>query len=792
AVETIVITADHTNGVYKINQPIHWHVQTLTNFAPETKFGYTIKKGGFTILQKEKLALTNGAAEIEIALAEPETVLLEIKAKLPDGTSIKALGGAVVDPHKIKPSQPSPKDFDTFWKSKIKELKNIAPNPQLVSGESDRTNTLYWQITMDNIRGTHVRGQIARPVSGKKFPAMLIVQGAGVYALHTNWVTSPASKGWLALNISAHDLPVTEPDEFYKEQAAGALKNYWEMGNEDREQSYFLRMYLACYRAAEYLAVRPDWDGKTLLVIGTSQGGLQSLLTASLYPKITAAIAHVPGGCDLTRQRLGDSPGWPVLFLKNPSADTNKVLETSRYFDIANFASRIKCPVLVSAGLIDEVCPAAGIFAAVNQIKSPKEIIILPQSDHMGTNDSHRPFALRSAYWQTALLAGKNAPVNKIPPEPEQVVVKPKPYSGAIRNPLMGFIGPINGKHEYATLAREYVKWNQIENSASDGVEKLRAYSDTHWSHVAEKNIKIIPRVFLEWPKGSGSEPYWPIDSYWPADLPRDWNSAQFKERTIRMIQKMGEAWDNDPRIAFIEMGIIGPWGEQHHPSPDLEMQKLLGDAFQKAFNNKLVMNRYPWQFTNYNFGIHWDSFGNPGWEMKMHVPEFEGLLAERWKTVPMGGEMAFETYTNSPKPRFGKTPTDAVFSHADKLIQYIRRWHWTELGWVSNYDAKNSVAARNAERVQSAFGYRFALDEVRYQGRTEPGELFKVSFDVRNLGSAPIYFNWPVEVSLLNPATREVVWKANFKDLDIRKWLPGNFSDKGKGRPVGDKANFG
>lgn len=153
---------------------------------------------------------------------------------------------------------------------------------------------------------------------------------------------------------------------------------------------------------------------------------------------------------------------------------------------------------------------------------------------------------------------------------------------------------------------------------------------------------------------------------------------------------------------------------------------------------------------------------------------------------------MAFETYTNSPKPRFGKTPTDAVFSHADKLIQYIRRWHWTELGWVSNYDAKNSVAARNAERVQSAFGYRFALDEVRYQGRTEPGELFKVSFDVRNLGSAPIYFNWPVEVSLLDPATREVVWKANFKDLDIRKWLPGNFSDKGKGRPVGDKANFG
>ncbi len=396
-----------------------------------------------------------------------------------------------------------------------------------------------------------------------------------------------------------------------------------------------------------------------------------------------------------------------------------------------------------------------------------------------------------SAYGPTALAGAKKTPVNKFPPPPAEVVIKPKPYFGAFRNPLMGFIGPINGKHEYATLAREYVKWNTVENSATDGVEKLIAYSDAHWSHVAEKNLKIIPRVFLEWPK-AGSEAYWPIDSYWPADLPRDWNSAQFKERVVRMVAKMGEAWDNDPRIAFIEMGIIGPWGEQHHPSPTLEMQKLLGDAFQKAFTNKLVMNRYPWEFTNYNFGIHWDSFGNPGWEMTKHVPELEGALAERWKIAPMGGEMAFELYTNSPKPRLAKTPTDAVANHAATLIRYIRRWHWNSLGWVSNYDAKNPDAARNAARIQSAFGYRFVLDEVRYPARVEPGETFSTSFSVRNLGSAPMYYNWSVEVSLLDEKSHEPVWKATFKELDIRQWLPGDFSEKGKGRPTGDKANAG
>jgi hypothetical protein len=45
----------------------------------------------------------------------------------------------------------------------------------------------------------------------------------------------------------------------------------------------------------------------------------------------------------------------------------------------------------------------------------------------------------------------------------------------------------------------------------------------------------------------------------------------------------------------------------------------------------------------------------------------------------------------------------------------------------------------------------------------------------VRNTGSAPFYYNWPVEVSLLDPASREVVWKDTFEGDDIRSWLPGD-----------------
>jgi hypothetical protein len=54
------------------------------------------------------------------------------------------------------------------------------------------------------------------------------------------------------------------------------------------------------------------------------------------------------------------------------------------------------------------------------------------------------------------------------------------------------------------------------------------------------------------------------------------------------------------------------------------------------------------------------------------------------------------------------------------------------------------------------------------------------------------MYYNWPIEVSLLDEGTRNPVWRATFAGVDIRTWLPGDFSDKGKGRPVGDKQHSG
>lgn len=407
--QEITVTPAKTGGVYAVGEKVVWHVGvTGEGAAGIDKIRYVVKRGGLTEVKRGELTLTNGAADMEASLDVPGSFLAEFSATPVGKAPITNLAGAIVAPDKITPSAPRPADFDAFWAAKVKELKAVPVNPVLLPGESGSPTVEYSKITLDNIRGTKIQGQIARPKTGGKFPALLIVQWAGVYPLQKDWATSHARDGWLTLNINAHDLPIDNPAEFYKAQSEKELLNYPAIGNEDKNTSYFLRMYLSCYRAADYLASRPDWDGKTLVVMGTSQGGLQSVMIAGLHPKITALLANVPAGCDQTGPQVGRQPGWPMWYYQANGKDKTKVIETSRYYDVVNFASRIKCPALVATGLIDTTCPCAGVISAFNQIRSPKELVLMERSDHQGKNNTQVAFYRRSNEWLKSIKSGKS------------------------------------------------------------------------------------------------------------------------------------------------------------------------------------------------------------------------------------------------------------------------------------------------------------------------------------------------------------------------------------------------
>lgn len=376
-----------------------------------------------------------------------------------------------------------------------------------------------------------------------------------------------------------------------------------------------------------------------------------------------------------------------------------------------------------------------------------------------------------------------------------EVIVRPKEYTLPLRNPLKGFAMGIKEKgkilnHEWASVYGLMIGWNEIEGNESDSIDKIRGFLNTFCEGIEKKNIKVVPQIYLDWPGTPDAGNHRDLrGKKWPTDMKAgDYESDEFKRRLVRLIKRLGEAWDNDPRVAFVRMGFIGKWGEHHSPSISNEIQKILGDAFENSFKNKLVTVRNPWDFLDYNFGINWDSWA--------HIDEnYQAIgIAKRndlWKTAPIIGEVAYDWGNYKIQP--GENPTDTLtdLNHGIYLLNTVRALHCTGLSWISDYDMQNPKARENAGVLQKALGYRFVIDEARYPSEVYANKIFNVAFEVRNTGSAPFYYNWPVEVSLLDKRSKEVVWNDTFKKLDIRLWLPGDFLGNQSEYKIKPKQNY-
>ena len=399
----------NASGIYEAGEKAGW-IFTLPETATASAFNYTVKQNDFAVVASGTLSFVDGRATIETTLAEPSMLYVEVQptasTETQDNaeTSAQLVLGAAIAPEQIQPAEPAPDDFDAFWRSKIARLHEIPANPVLKPGDSGVEGVEYATLTLDNIDGAKVYGQLAKPISGQKFPAMLLLQWAGgPYPLQKTWVTDRAAEGWLVLNIEPHDVPGDLPKEFYAALPA-LIRRYNTIYNDDRDRNYFLQMYLGAYRAADYLTSRPDWNGEIFLVTGTSMGGQQSLAVCGLHPKPTHMIVHVPAGAEANGNLFGRTAGYPNWDSHNP-----RVAATARYFDTVNFAPRIRAKSLVSMGFLDTVCPPSGIWAAFNQIPAEKEAAPLPTAahNHQATAEQQRAFTDRDEAWRAALVRGE-------------------------------------------------------------------------------------------------------------------------------------------------------------------------------------------------------------------------------------------------------------------------------------------------------------------------------------------------------------------------------------------------
>jgi len=356
----------------------------------------------------------------------------------------------------------------------------------------------------------------------------------------------------------------------------------------------------------------------------------------------------------------------------------------------------------------------------------------------------------------------------------------------AFANPMKGFRPGVDPYYwnfyyrEYASVYRCVIRYSDLEATSQDSVQKIIDWSNRAWAGIEKRNIKVIPRVVLTWPLVGGDNYSPDNESYewWPNDITQEsrtsrWYSQELEDRLKYFVRKLGQAWDNDPRVAAVELGLWGYFGE-HTLFSDLgdfqkgvippSMQKALGDAFTEAFKNKKVMTRFPTTFNNYKFGFFEDCFAHPERGM-LNV-----INKNVWREQMISGEIAYDIESS----RYGKTPDDTLRNnrYTDYVINWINRCHASSLSWISQYTQGDPSLRDNAIRMQKALGYRFVIRSAVYKETVSNGEEVRLGFKVSNAGSAPFYYKWPVEISLLDK-NRNVVYKKNL-DIDIRSWLPG------------------
>ena len=376
----IVARAERADALYHQGEPVRFNITVTDSGKPAVGVvEWAILKDGLPTEQKGKAELVDGKAVANGTLGEPG--FLQVRAVYrPDAkakaASVVGLGGAAIDPTEIKRSLPVPDDFDAFWDGMKKKLAAVPIEPKLVSVKSPVKDVESFDVTAPAL-GIQISGYMSKPVGAKpkSLPIILTVHGAGVSDSSLGGSASWASKGFLAMDMNAHGLPNGKPKQFYADLYAGPMNPYRYEFRNDREKAYFTGMMLRLIRGIDVLAAQPEWDGKRVIVYGSSQGGYQAIAAAGLDARVTFFAAGVPAGCDPSGMMASRIAGWPKIVPMKDGKPDLAVVEAFRYIDCMNFATRTKAAgCYFTVGFIDGVCPPTSVYAAYNQLNIPKEI----------------------------------------------------------------------------------------------------------------------------------------------------------------------------------------------------------------------------------------------------------------------------------------------------------------------------------------------------------------------------------------------------------------------------------
>lgn len=378
----VVISPDREDWIYSIGEEARFRIQVFdgSSLIENVSIDYEIGPEFLPTDKKRNVLLEKGEFLLKSTMEKPGFLRCNVAATV-EGKEYRSLVTVGYDADKISPVATDPADFDDFWTKAINQARKVPlePKMRLLENNSASPNNIY-EVSFQNERfGSRIYGILSIPKKQGKYPAILEVPGAGIRPYSGSNIEG-GGDDIITLQIGIHGIPVTLAQEVYDNLSKGALYNYMHINKNDRDAYYYKRVYLGCIRAVDFIHTLPEFDGNNLGVMGGSQGGALSVVTAALDSRIKFLAVNYPALCDLTGFLNSRAGGWPRFF--RDSAPRQKEVETLSYFDVVNFARRLKVPGWYSWGFNDTTCPPTSMYAAYNIISAEKTLDVYKETGH--------------------------------------------------------------------------------------------------------------------------------------------------------------------------------------------------------------------------------------------------------------------------------------------------------------------------------------------------------------------------------------------------------------------------
>ena len=386
-----VTVPDHADWLYKTGEKANIEIQFYKYGIPRNgEVTYTVGNDLLGTDTKGTVTLKNGRAKINIGTKKTpgfRDVVLTMKL---DGQSYTHHVKVGFSPEKIQPFTQEPKDFNTFWQGNLDELAKIPLSyTKEIAKEycTDKVDCYLVKIPVSR-RKQCVYGYLFYPKNAQpgKHPVVLCPPGAGIKTIkeplrHKYY----AENGFIRLEIEIHGLDPRLPKETFDDisrafnsDATGYLEN----GIDNRDRYYMKHVYLAFVRCIDLLTSLPEWDGRNVAVQGGSQGGALALVAAGLDKRVNLCVVNHPALSDMAGYtEKGRTGGYPH-FNRMTGLYTPSNISTMAYYDVVNFARKVKATTYMTWGYNDNTCPPTTSYAVWNTLNCEKESLITPINEH--------------------------------------------------------------------------------------------------------------------------------------------------------------------------------------------------------------------------------------------------------------------------------------------------------------------------------------------------------------------------------------------------------------------------